>query len=153
YITALKKVESELGKDYPLVIGGEKIYTDEKLTSVNPANTEQVVGNVSMATKEHVEKAMDAAKEAFKEWKKRTAEELSEVLLIADASSRSRKHVTYVRVSSEENKPWSQADGDTEKANDFMEYYICQMVRLGKGREVNDPLGENNAFFYEPLRP
>ncbi|HLR03521.1 MAG TPA: L-glutamate gamma-semialdehyde dehydrogenase [Virgibacillus sp.] len=153
YITALKKVESELGKDYPLVIGGEKIYTDEKLTSVNPANTEQVVGNVSMATKEHVEKAMDAAKEAFKEWKKWTAEERAEVLFKAAAISRRRKHEISAWMSFEANKPWDQADGDTAEAIDFMEYYGRQMVRLGKGREVNDQLGENNTFFYQPLGP
>ena len=38
YVEALKVVESELGKEYPLIIGGERITTEEKITSYNPAN-------------------------------------------------------------------------------------------------------------------
>ncbi len=30
---ALKKVENECGKDYPIVIGGEKIFTEEKIVA------------------------------------------------------------------------------------------------------------------------
>jgi len=153
YKAALKKVESELGKDYPLVIGGERIYTDEKITSVNPANTEQVIGRASMATKEHVEQAMAAAKEAFKEWRKWTPEERAEVLFKAAAISRRRKHELSAWMSFEANKPWDQADPDTAEAIDFMEYYGRQMLRLGEGREVNSRPGENNTFFYQPLGP
>ena len=31
---ALKKVEADLGKDYPLIIGGERVTTEEKIVSV-----------------------------------------------------------------------------------------------------------------------
>ncbi len=153
YKAALKKVESELGKDYPLVIGGEKVYTDDKLVSVNPANKEQVIGRASMATKEHVEKAMDAAKKAFGEWKKWTAEERAEVLFKAAAIARRRKHEISAWMSFEANKPWGQADADTAEGIDFMEYYGRQMMRFGEGREINDRPGENNTFFYQPLGP
>ncbi|TFJ94202.1 L-glutamate gamma-semialdehyde dehydrogenase [Lentibacillus salicampi] len=153
YEAALKKVESELGQDYPLVISGEKVYTDEKLTSVNPANTKQVIGNASMATKEHVEKAMEAAKKAFKEWKKWTAEERAEVLFKAAAIARRRKHEISALMSYEANKPWGQSDADTAEGIDFMEYYGRQMIRLGQGREINDRPGENNTYFYQPLGP
>ncbi|RYG73689.1 L-glutamate gamma-semialdehyde dehydrogenase [Lentibacillus lipolyticus] len=153
YEAALKKVESELGKDYPLVIGGEKVYTDDKLVSVNPANKEQVIGRASMATKEHVEKAMDAAKEAFNEWKKWTAEERAEVLFKAAAIARRRKHEISAWMSFEANKPWDQSDADTAEGIDFLEYYGRQMLRLGQGREINDRPGENNTFFYQPLGP
>lgn len=30
YFRALEKVESELGKEYPLIIGGERVFTEEK---------------------------------------------------------------------------------------------------------------------------
>ncbi|NLY79947.1 MAG: L-glutamate gamma-semialdehyde dehydrogenase, partial [Lysinibacillus sp.] len=51
YFDALKKVESELGKEYPLIIGGERITTEEKITSYNPANKTEVIGRVSKANK------------------------------------------------------------------------------------------------------
>ncbi|MGE5702585.1 MAG: L-glutamate gamma-semialdehyde dehydrogenase, partial [Clostridia bacterium] len=36
---ALAKVESELGREYDLIIGGERIKTDKKSKSINPSNT------------------------------------------------------------------------------------------------------------------
>ncbi len=33
---ALKKVAGELGREYPLTIGGEKVFTKEKIHSTNP---------------------------------------------------------------------------------------------------------------------
>ncbi|MEH7133532.1 L-glutamate gamma-semialdehyde dehydrogenase, partial [Priestia megaterium] len=36
--SALELVQSELGKDYPLVIGGELITTEDQIQSINPAN-------------------------------------------------------------------------------------------------------------------
>lgn len=52
----LKKVESYLGQDYPLIIG-EKITTEDKIVSVNPANKEELVGRVSKASRELAEKS------------------------------------------------------------------------------------------------
>src|SRR5262249_23065464 len=40
---AIKKVQGELGREYPLVIGGERITTGDLLDSINPANRKQVV--------------------------------------------------------------------------------------------------------------
>ena len=35
---ALSKVSSSLGKEYPLIVGGERITTDGKINSINPSN-------------------------------------------------------------------------------------------------------------------
>ncbi|HDE9020482.1 TPA: aldehyde dehydrogenase family protein [Staphylococcus aureus] len=63
---ALKDVEKELGQDIPLVINGEKIFKDDKIKSINPADTSQVIANASKATKQDVEDAFKAANEAYK---------------------------------------------------------------------------------------
>ncbi|MEJ7142051.1 aldehyde dehydrogenase family protein, partial [Staphylococcus capitis] len=70
YFRALEKVESELGQDYPLIIGGERIFTEDKTRVYNPSNREETIGYVSKATKEHAQQALEAAKEAFKTWRK-----------------------------------------------------------------------------------
>ncbi|MGM0879300.1 MAG: L-glutamate gamma-semialdehyde dehydrogenase, partial [Bacillota bacterium] len=41
---ALFYVNSQLGKEYPLVIRGDRIKTDKKSVSINPANKEEIVG-------------------------------------------------------------------------------------------------------------
>lgn len=66
----LKLVESYLGQDYPLVIGGERITTEDKIVSINPADKSEVIGRVSKANKELAEKAMTTAYETFQTWKK-----------------------------------------------------------------------------------
>ena len=52
YKEALMKVEDQLGEDYPLIIGGERITTEEKISSYNPAHKSQLIGRVSKANKE-----------------------------------------------------------------------------------------------------
>ena len=46
YEEALAKVEAELGADYPLIIGGKRITTEEKIVSYNPAKKTEVIGTV-----------------------------------------------------------------------------------------------------------
>ena len=47
---SLDKVRAGFGRSYPLIVGGEKIYTDHVLESCNPADPSQVIGRVSQAT-------------------------------------------------------------------------------------------------------
>lgn len=81
YLEGLKTVETYLGKEYPIIVGGERIFTDDKTRSYNPSNIEETVGLVSKASKEHAEKAMEAAKEAFKTWRETDPSVRADVLL------------------------------------------------------------------------
>ncbi|MDY0323123.1 MAG: L-glutamate gamma-semialdehyde dehydrogenase, partial [Candidatus Carbobacillus sp.] len=58
---ALKTVESELGKTYPLVIGGKAIDPGRTITSTNPAKHSEVIGYVGKARLEDVDHAIAAA--------------------------------------------------------------------------------------------
>lgn len=71
---ALHQVEQMLGKEYPLLIDGEEVYTDDKIVSTNPGNKDEVIGKVSKANKELAEKAIQSANEHFEWWRKSTAE-------------------------------------------------------------------------------
>src|SRR4029453_17120533 len=77
---ALQKVREQLGREYPLVIGGERIATEGKLDSLNPANRTQVFGRFNKATKELATRAVEAAAEAFKTWSHAPAEERAALL-------------------------------------------------------------------------
>ncbi|MFD1851117.1 L-glutamate gamma-semialdehyde dehydrogenase [Oceanobacillus bengalensis] len=150
---ALELVESELGKDYPLVINGEKVFTDDKLTSINPGNKEQVVGHVSQATKAHVDRAMESALEAFKTWRKMPAAARADVLFKAAAIVRRRKHEFSAWLVYDAGKPWSQADGDTAEGIDFLEYYGRQMLDIAGGKRLENRPNEHNAYFYQAMGP
>ncbi|UOE95319.1 L-glutamate gamma-semialdehyde dehydrogenase [Alkalihalobacillus sp. LMS39] len=145
---ALQKVEKELGKEYPLIVGGERVTTEEKIISTNPSNKEQVIGIVSKANKEIAEKAIQAADDAFQTWRKVNPEERANILVRAAAMIRRRKHEFSAWLVKEAGKPWKEADADTAEAIDFLEYYARQMIVLKDGKSINSREGEHNRYFY-----
>lgn len=151
YIAALDKVNSYLGQDYPLIINGNRIMTEEKIISYNPAKKTEIVGRVSKASKELVEKAMEVADEAFKKWRKVKPEVRVDVLFKAAAIIRRSKHEFSALLTKEAGKSWVEADADTAEAIDFLEYYGRQMLRIKDGQVVNSRFGEYNRYHYIPL--
>jgi 1-pyrroline-5-carboxylate dehydrogenase len=59
--------EIPLGLEVPMIIGGQKIYSNQKSTSINPAN-KQVVCTFQEADAAHAQKAIDAALAAKPAW-------------------------------------------------------------------------------------
>ena len=151
YMNALKQVEGYLGEDYPLIIDGERITTDEKLVSTNPSNKEEVIGRVSKASKELAEHAMKVADETFNTWRKVKPEFRADVLFKAAAIVRRRKDEFSALLTKEAGKPWNEADADVAEGIDFLEYYGRQMLDLKEGMHVESRPGEYNQFHYIPL--
>jgi 1-pyrroline-5-carboxylate dehydrogenase len=147
---ALVNVNEIMGRDYPLVINGERISTEDKIVSTNPANKEEIVGTVSKAKKEHAEMAIQAASEAFEEWRYWNPEERANILFRAAAIIRRKKHDFSALLVKEAGKPWNEADADTAEAIDFLEYYARQMIELIQGKPVSSREGEINKYIYTP---
>jgi len=149
---ALKKVESDFGKEYPLIIGGERVTTDDKIKVVNPANKNEVLGYVSKANQELAERAHKIADETFETyWRKSDPKMRADILFRAAAIVRRRKHEFSAHLVKEGGKPWKEADADTAEAIDFLEYYGRQMLKLKDGMPVNSRPIEHNQFHYIPL--
>ena len=148
---ALAKVGSELGREYPLVIGGERISTDAKLDSINPANRTEVVGRFQKATKELANKAVESAANAFHDWKKTSPAERADLLFRVAGILRERKHELSAWMIHEVAKTWSEADGDTAEAIDFLEFYGREMLRYAGDQPLVNVPGEENHLTYIPL--
>ena len=151
---AIEKVRGELGKEYPIFINGEKITLDEKFESINPAEKSQVVGVFSEGDSDAqslVNKAIDAATEAFKSWKNVPAEERADYLFKAAQIVRERKHEFSAWMIFEVGKTWAEADGDTQEAIDFLEFYGREMIRWAGEQPLTTIEGEKNQFEYIPL--
>ena len=148
---AIKQVEADLGGEYPLIINGERITTDEKIVSVNPANKDEVIGVVSKANQELAEKAMKVADETFETWRKSDPVFRADILFRAAAIVRRRKAEFTAHLVKEGGKPWSEADGDVAEGIDFLEYYGRQMIELKDGAHVESRVIEANRFDYIPL--
>lgn len=148
---ALEHIKSYLGKKHSLLINGKNVETDEEITSINPANKEEVVGYVSKASKEHAEDAMKAAHHAFESWRLWDAEARAELLFRAAAITRRRKKELTALLIKEGGKPWKEADADIAEGIDFMEYYGREMIRLKDGAPVKSRDGEKNKYIYTSM--
>ncbi len=147
----IKKIESELGKKYPLIIDGEEIYTKETFKSINPSKKDEVVGEFSIAEKGHIERAIEVAWKAFEDWKKVPAKERASILLRAAYLLRKRKHEFSATMVLEVGKNYAEADADTAEAIDYLEFYAREAVRYGEYQPLTPFEGEIPEYFYIPL--
>ncbi|HEX5966665.1 MAG TPA: L-glutamate gamma-semialdehyde dehydrogenase [Pyrinomonadaceae bacterium] len=148
---AIEKVRAQLGREYPLVIGGERITTDSKLESLNPANRTQIVGRFNKATKELAARAVEDAAKAFETWKKTPAGQRADLLFRVAGIMRERKHELSAWMIHEVAKTWAEADGDTAEAIDFCEFYGREMLRYAGDQPLVHVTGEENKLDYIPL--
>ena len=146
-IDALPKA---FGRDYPLLIAGKHVTTDATLDSVNPSQTNQVVGRVCLAQREHVELAVNAATKAFAEWRYTTAEHRANLLRKAAELMRTRRFELAAWIVYEVGKPWREADGDVAEAIDFCNFYAAEIERLDARPRQRDYPGQENAYIYQP---
>src|SRR5467141_3515441 len=78
--TALREARNRFGEKYPLVIGGEKVWTAKLTPSVNPSAPKEIVGYVAEAGIPEAERAVKAARAAFDKWSRTSFEERAQLL-------------------------------------------------------------------------
>src|SRR6266480_3320273 len=148
--SALREVRNRFGEKYPLVIGGEKVWTEELTPSVNPSAPDEIVGYGSEAGIPEAERAVKAAREAFGKWSRTSVEERARLLeRAADIMERRRYELSAVEVF-EVGKPWNEADADIREAIDFCRFYADQMRRLGRPKLTQRVPGEESYHHYWP---
>jgi 1-pyrroline-5-carboxylate dehydrogenase len=152
-LKALELVESQLGREYPVVINGDRIKTGIMNESVNPSRFSQAVGRVHQGTKELADDAIKAAWAAFETWKRVPAEDRANYLLKAAAELRRRKHEFNAWMVYEVGKSWAEAEADTAEAIDFIEFYARQALRYDAPQPLTpSPLADEiNEVKYIPL--
>ena len=148
---AISQVESQMGADYPVIIGGKRFTTGDMLASPNPSNFEEIVGFVHKATTELADKALEAATSAFRDWKNVPAEVRARYVLKAAALMRKRKAEFTALMVLEVGKSWAEADGDVAEAIDFAEFYAREMIRYSREHPLTPLAGEQNELYYVPL--
>jgi len=148
---ALQKVRAELGRVYLLRIGGEWIATGEKLVSVNPSRTSEVVGVHHKATPELANRAVESAQAYFAQWSRTPAQERVGMLLEAARILLLRKLEFDALMVFEAGKTWIEAEAEIAEAIDFCEYYAREMNRLDGPQPVVQLPGEQDEMVYIPL--
>jgi len=150
-LQALKNVGAEFGKELPLLIGGKRITTKDKFTSMNPSNKDETVVVCQKAAADHVQQAVAAADEAFKTWSKVAVEERAAILLGAADRLRKRKHEASAWQVYEVGKNWGEADADVAETIDHLEFFAREALRYAQGRPMAPFPTEFSEYIYIPL--
>jgi 1-pyrroline-5-carboxylate dehydrogenase len=148
---ALDKVRAELGREFPIVIGGERISTETKFNSYNPSKATEVVGTFQRGDAALANKAMDVAAKKFEQWKNVPPKKRAEYLFKAARLMRKKKFDLNAVMIFEVGKTWPEADADTAEAIDFLEFYAREMLRYGGDQPVVKNPGEKGKLVYVPL--
>jgi 1-pyrroline-5-carboxylate dehydrogenase len=148
---AISAVESQLGREYPLIIAGKQYTTGDLLASPNPCNYDEVIGLVHKANVEMADLAIDNATAAFREWKKVAPEVRARYLLKFASLLRQRKAEFTAWVVLEVGKSWAEADADVAETIDFAEFYAREMIRYSREQPLTPLPGEQNELYYLPL--
>ncbi|MGE5952314.1 MAG: aldehyde dehydrogenase family protein [Qipengyuania vulgaris] len=93
---------------YANLIDGEMVTTSGTFEVVNPAN-EEVVGLVPSCGKDELDRAVAAARRAFKTWKKTSAEERQKIVMGISAAIKENADELFRLLTTEQGKPHAQA--------------------------------------------
>lgn len=151
YRATLDSVRAELGRDWPLIIGGKEVTTGNWIESYDPGQKDRLVGRAAAAGVNEIEKAFDAAGEAYKVWSKFSMEDRARAVMRLSAIMRRRKSELSAWLTFESGKNWAEADGDVAEAIDFLEYYAREALFLDGPAHVAGLPGEENTTYYRPL--
>ena len=150
---ALETVRGRFGEHGRLLIGGKWVERSQTFDSLDPSTADRVVGRMSKASAQDVERAIEAARAAFEEWRFVPAPERAGYLLKAAAAMRRRRHELSATMVHEVGKTWPEADGDVAEAIDFCEFYAREAVRWAEPHPLTPLAGEENDLRYIPLGP
>lgn len=131
YETAVEKLRSEtLGKEIPLVVGGEEITTGEWMERRSPNDQDILVCRFPKATKAHAKKAIEVAKSGFPSWSRVPWEERAGIIeKAADLFERDFYELCAI-MTMESGKTRYEASIDVDEAIDFLRFYAFTMRKM-----------------------
>lgn len=149
---AIEQVRQQLGKTYKNYINGQWVEGEHgHFESINPCQTDQIIGHFPMASRAQALGALDHAWEAFRSWKFTPASERADYLFRAAELIRQRRLEINAWMILEVGKNFIEADAETCEAIDFLDYYARLALTLDKGMDVIDSFGDVDRTVYVPL--
>ncbi|GMR23085.1 MAG: aldehyde dehydrogenase family protein [Acidobacteriota bacterium] len=124
--------------------------SDRLITNVNPADTNDVIAEFPGASAADAERAIEAARRAFPEWKKSPGPERGRVLWRAAEIARGRADEIARLMTREEGKIFREARGEVAKGISLIEYYAGAGFRMG-GKTL--PSEVRDTFTYTIRQP
>ncbi len=132
---------------YRSFIGGKWIDSASGKTSpnINPADTNDIIGEAQMCTREEARSAVEAAYNAFKGWKRTPAPQRGRILTLMARLMEQHKEELAQLLTHEEGKTISEARGEVQRATNVMEFCAGETRRLN-GETIPSELPANFAY-------
>jgi 1-pyrroline-5-carboxylate dehydrogenase len=128
YELAVKAVELEFGKNFPIIINGRKVTGRKKVIHSSPNNRDITLGHVQQASSKQVSQAIAAAAQAFKTWGNTDYSYRLRIFEKIVGLMRGRKFELAAWLSFENGKNRYEAIADVDEAIDFINYYIEEII-------------------------
>lgn len=125
-----KRLESASGKTAP---------------NINPANTDDVIGTIELATREEARSAVEAAYQAFRDWKRTPAPARGRIIAKAARLMEDRKEELAAAITREEGKTLAEARGELTRAINVVEFCAGESRRM-VGETIPSELPANFAY-------
>jgi 1-pyrroline-5-carboxylate dehydrogenase len=120
---ALERARSDLGRTYPMLIGGEERLRDETFEDRSPIDRSIVVARFPVGTREDVRDAVAAARAAFPKWRDTPWPDRLAILRRAAELISERQFDLAALMAIEVGKNRLEALGDVEETADLLRYY------------------------------
>lgn len=152
---ALASVKQDLGKEHALFIGGQDIFTGEKILDRSPINTDWDLALMQKGNQDHAREAIDSARKAFPSWSRTPWRERVRLLRKVASIIEDRLFELSAAMTLEVGKNRMESLGDIQETADLI-YYSCDQMESNQGFQVEmgkDPLVGYEINNISVLRP
>lgn len=137
--------------DVQLFIGGEWRKTANTLPIINPAD-ESEIGRVSVAEREDLESALQAAWSGYQAWRNFGPSARAAIIMKAAALMRERQEEIARSITLENGKPLAEARLEVIRGCEFFEWDAGECIRF-YGRIIPSAPGIRYIVLHEPIGP
>lgn len=136
-----------------LYIDGQWLGGDgRRTTEVYDPATGAVLGELPLATKDDLDRALAAAQAGFEAWRITPSEQRFQIMIKAAALLRERAdHIARI-VTMEEGKPFAEAKGEALSGAAMLEFHGGEAMRI-YGRVLQRPSGMRSMVLHQPVGP
>ena len=120
---AVERARGDLGRSYPMIIGGEERTGAETFDDRSPIDTDLVVARFPVGTRKDVRDAVDAARAAYPGWRDTPWRDRLAILRRAADLISERQFDYAALMALEVGKNRLEALGDVEESADLLRYY------------------------------
>ncbi|XP_029435199.1 delta-1-pyrroline-5-carboxylate dehydrogenase, mitochondrial isoform X2 [Rhinatrema bivittatum] len=147
-IKALRDVKGKT-EDIPCVVGGEAVWTGDVRYQVSPFNHSHRVAKFCYADKDLLNKAMNAALAARKEWDLKPIQDRAQIFLkAADLLSGPRRAEVLAKTMVGQGKTIIQAEIDAAaELIDFFRFNAKHALDLGREQLISIPISTNKMVY------